>query len=121
VHLIIAQRLGRRLCPECKRPANIPREALLKAGFGAEEIGTFTLYEPVGCENCNGGYRGRVGIYQVMPVSEPMGEIIMRGGNQLDLERQAQKDGVPDLRKSGLKKVKDGLMGLAEVEAVTNQ
>jgi type IV pilus assembly protein PilB len=121
VHLIIAQRLGRRLCPECKRPANIPREALLKAGFQAEEIGTFTIYEPVGCENCTGGYRGRVGIYQVMPVSEPMGEIIMRGGNQLDLERQAQKDGVPDLRQSGLKKVKDGLMGLAEVEAVTNQ
>jgi type IV pilus assembly protein PilB len=121
VHLIIAQRLGRRLCPECKRPANIPREALVKAGFQPEEIGTFTVYEPVGCENCNGGHRGRVGIYQVMPVSEPMGEIIMRGGNQLDLERQAQKDGVPDLRQSGLKKVKDGLMGLAEVEAVTNQ
>lgn len=121
VHLIIAQRLGRRLCPECKRPANIPREALLKAGFEPEEIGTFTVYEPVGCENCNGGHRGRVGIYQVMPVSEAMGEIIMRGGNQLDLERQAQKDGVSDLRQSGLKKVKDGLMGLAEVEAVTNQ
>ncbi|UCH54474.1 MAG: type IV-A pilus assembly ATPase PilB [Pseudomonadota bacterium] len=121
VHLIIAQRLGRRLCSNCKRPANIPREAQLKAGFRPEEIGTFTIYEPVGCENCTNGYKGRVGIYQVMPVSEAMGEIIMRGGNQLDLERQAQKDGVSDLRQSGLKKVKDGLMGLAEVETVTDQ
>jgi type IV pilus assembly protein PilB len=121
VHLIIAQRLGRRLCANCKRPANIPREAQLKAGFRPEEIGAFTIYEPVGCENCTNGYKGRVGIYQVMPVSEAMGEIMMRGGNQLDLERQAQKEGVADLRHSGLKKVKDGLMGLAEVETVTEQ
>jgi type IV pilus assembly protein PilB len=121
VHLIIAQRLGRRLCGNCKRPINIPREAQLKAGFRPEEIGNFTIYEPVGCENCTGGYKGRVGIYQVMPVSEAMGEIIMRGGNQLDLERQARTEGISDLRQSGLRKVKDGLMGLAEVETVTNQ
>jgi type IV pilus assembly protein PilB len=121
VHLIVAQRLGRRLCPTCKRPADLPREALLKAGFAEKEIGTFHCYEPVGCDNCNNGYKGRVGIYQVMPISEAMGEIIMRGGNQLDLEKQAQKEGIADLRQSGLKKVKDGVTSLAEVEAVTNE
>jgi type IV pilus assembly protein PilB len=121
VHLIVAQRLGRRLCPSCKRPADLPREVLLKAGFPEKDIGTFHPYEPVGCENCTNGYKGRVGIYQVMPISEAMGEIIMRGGNQLDLEKQAQKEGVADLRQSGLKKVKDGVTSLAEVEAVTNE
>jgi type IV pilus assembly protein PilB len=121
VHLIVAQRLGRRLCSNCKRPVDLPREVLLKAGFPEKEIGTFQSYEPVGCDNCNNGYKGRVGIYQVMPISEAMGEIIMRGGNQLDLEKQAQKDGVSDLRQSGLKKVKDGVTSLAEVEAVTNE
>lgn len=120
VHLIIAQRLGRRLCQTCKRPLNIPKEALLKAGYKPEEIGTFTLYEPVGCDNCTGGYKGRVGFYQVMPVSAEMGAIIMRGGNQLDIEKQAQKEGIYDLRQSGLRKVKAGITSLAEVESVTN-
>jgi len=120
VHLIVAQRLGRRLCPNCKRPMDIPKEALLKAGFKANEIGTFKVYEPVGCDACTNGYKGRVGIYQVMPVSEKMGEIIMRGGNQLDIERQAQVEGVSDLRQSGLKKVKDGVTSLAEIEAITD-
>ncbi|OGI38912.1 MAG: type IV-A pilus assembly ATPase PilB [Candidatus Muproteobacteria bacterium RBG_16_62_13] len=119
VHLIIAQRLGRRLCNTCKRPFDIPKEALLKAGFKANEIGTFQVYEPVGCDACTNGYKGRVGVYQVMPVSEKMGEIIMRGGNQLDIERQAQVEGIADLRQSGLKKVKDGVTSLAEIEAIT--
>jgi type IV pilus assembly protein PilB len=121
VHLIIAQRLGRRLCQSCKRPVDIPKEALLKAGYKPEEIGTFTLYEPVGCDNCTSGYKGRVGFYQVMPVSAEMGAIIMRGGNQLDIEKQAQKEGIYDLRQSGLRKVKAGVTSLAEVESVTNQ
>ncbi len=120
VHLIIAQRLGRRLCSNCKKPTEIPKPALLKAGFREDEIGTFQLYEPVGCEICGNGYKGRVGIYQVMPVTEAIGEIIMRGGNQLDIERQAQKEGIADLRQSGLKKVRDGVMSLSEVETVTS-
>jgi type IV pilus assembly protein PilB len=121
VHLIIAQRLGRRLCSSCKRPVELPREALLKAGFEEKDIGTFKLYEPVGCDICNSkGYKGRVGIYQVMPISEAMGEIIMRGGNQLDLEKQAQKEGIPDLRQSALKKVRDGLTSLAEATSITD-
>lgn len=120
VHLIVAQRLGRRLCTSCKKPVDIPREALLKAGFPEKDIGTFHCYEPVGCDNCTNGYKGRVGIYQVMPISEAMGEIIMRGGNQLELEKQAQKDGVSDLRQSGLKKVRDGVTSLAEIESLTN-
>ncbi|MEK6770913.1 MAG: type IV-A pilus assembly ATPase PilB [Pseudomonadota bacterium] len=120
VHLIIAQRLGRRLCSNCKRPVNLPKEALLKAGYKQSEIGTFQVYEPVGCEACTNGYKGRVGIYQVMPVSEKTGEIIMRGGNQLDIEKQALAEGIADLRISGLKKVKDGVTSLAEIEAVTD-
>jgi len=121
VHLIVAQRLGRRLCSSCKRPIELPREALLKAGFEEKDIGTFKLFEPVGCDNCNSkGYKGRVGIYQVMPISEAMGEIIMRGGNQLDLEKQARKDGIPDLRQSALKKVRDGLTSLAEATSITD-
>lgn len=120
VHLIIAQRLGRRLC-QCKHAVDLPREALLKAGFEEKDIGTFKVYEPVGCDLCGGkGYKGRVGIYQVMPISEAMGEIIMRGGNQLDLEKQAQKEGIPDLRQSALKKVRDGLTSLAEATSITD-
>ena len=92
---------------------------MLKAGFKANEIGTFKVYEPVGCDACTNGYKGRVGVYQVMPVSEKMGEIIMRGGNQLDIEKQAQVEGIFDLRQSGLKKVKDGVTSLAEIEAIT--
>ncbi len=120
VHLIVAQRLGRRLCPNCKKPLELPKEALLRAGFNESEIDGLTIYEPVGCDACNGGYKGRVGIYQVMPVSEAIGEIIMRGGNQLDIERQALKEGVPTMRQAGLKKVRDGITSLEEVESVTN-
>jgi type IV pilus assembly protein PilB len=122
VLLIVAQRLARRLCPHCKKPQNLPREALLKAGFQESELKDLKLYGPnhEGCDNCSSGYKGRVGIYQVMPISEAIGEIIMRGGTSLDIERQSKKDGVPDLRDSALKKVRDGVTSLEEIERVTN-
>ena len=120
VNLIIAQRLARRLCSTCKEPQKIPKEALLKEGFTEEEIESgFTLYGPKGCDNCTDGYKGRTGIYQVMPVSEAMGRIIMEGGNAMQIADQAATEGIWDLRKSGLKKVKDGHIGLAELSRVT--
>ncbi len=120
VNLIIAQRLARRLCSTCKELQDIPKEALLKEGFSEEEIESgLTIYGPKGCENCNEGYKGRTGVYQVMPVSEAMGRIIMEGGNAMQIADQAEKEGIWDLRKSGLKKVKDGLIGLAELNRVT--
>jgi type IV pilus assembly protein PilB len=121
VNLIVAQRLARRLCQLCKRQVNLPKPALLKAGFKENELADLKVYEPAGCDQCKDGYKGRVGIYQVMPISEKIGEIIMRGGTALDIENQARKDGVPDLRESGLKKVRDGVTSLAEVERLTNQ
>lgn len=121
VNLIMAQRLARRLCPHCKKPIDIPKHALLKAGFREEDLDGLVIHGAVGCDACNGGYKGRVGIYQVMPVSPAIGEIIMRGGNQLDIQKQAEKEGVPDLRRSGLKKVKDGVTSLDEVERATNE
>ena len=122
VLLIVAQRLARRLCPHCRKPQNLPKEALLKAGFKETDLKDLKIYGPNhdGCDNCSGGYKGRVGIYQVMPISEGIGEIIMRGGTSLDIEKQAKKDGVPDLRESALKKVRDGLTSLEEIERVTN-
>jgi type IV pilus assembly protein PilB len=120
VHLIMAQRLARRLCTKCKQEQDIPRETLLKSGFTEEQLtDEFKIYEAVGCDNCTAGYKGRVGIYQVMPVSEEMGRIIMEGGNSLQLEEQAKAEGVADLRKSGLKKVADGITGLEELDRVT--
>ena len=121
VNLIIAQRLARRLCNNCKKPLDIPKEALLKAGYKETELSDLKVYGPVGCDQCNEGYKGRVGIYQVMPVSEAIGAIIMRGGNALDIEQQARKDGIPNLRESALKKVRDGVTSLAELERVTNE
>ena len=124
VSLITAQRLARRLCKNCKHPVDIPKEALLRAGFKEEDIdGSWTLYGPKegGCEMCNGGYKGRVGIYQVMPISEEMSRIIMKNGTSHDIADQAQREGVRDLRQSGLLKVKQGLTSLAEVEACTNE
>jgi type IV pilus assembly protein PilB len=120
VNLIVAQRLARRLCANCKKPVDIPKEALLKAGFKEEDLPNLTIYGAVGCDACNGGYKGRVGIYQVMPLSAATGAIIMRGGNQLDIETQARQEGIPDLRESGLKKVRDGVTSLQEIESVTN-
>ena len=121
VILITAQRLGRRLCPKCKEPADIPHEALLEAGFQEEELdGSWVPYKPVGCPACNNGYKGRVGIYQVMPVGETMQEIILRDGSALEIANQARKEGVKSLRESGLYKVKQGVTSLEEVLAVTN-
>jgi len=122
VILITAQRLARKLCT-CKKPAEIPEEALLRAGFKDEDLdGTWQTFAPVGCDLCkNTGYKGRVGIYQVMPISEEMERIIMKNGTAIDLADQAQREGVRDLRQSGLLKVKKGLTSLEEVEAVTNE
>ena len=121
VTLIIAQRLGRRLCSNCKKPKDVPREAMLKAGFTEKELDEekFKVYGPVGCDQCNEGYKGRVGIYQVMPVTEAIGKIIMEGGNSMDIAQQAEKEGVKDLRASGRQKVKDGITSLEEILRVT--
>ena len=122
VILITAQRLARKLCT-CKRPVTIPEEALIRAGFTEDELdGTWQTYEAVGCEVCkNTGYKGRVGIYEVMPISEEIERIIMKNGTAIDVADQAQRDGVRNLRQSGLLKVKKGLTSLEEVEAVTNE
>ncbi len=120
VNLIVAQRLARRLCPTCKKQIDVPKPALLKAGFKESELHDLKVLGPVGCDQCKDGYKGRVGIYQVMPISEKIGEIIMRGGNALDIANQARKDGIPDLRESALKKVRDGVTSLAEAERLTN-
>ncbi|HSD61124.1 MAG TPA: type IV-A pilus assembly ATPase PilB [Burkholderiales bacterium] len=122
VILITAQRLARRLC-SCKKPENIPVEALLRAGFAEEDLdGTWQPYGPGGCDLCKRkGYKGRLGIYQVMPVSEEMQRIIMTNGNSIDIAEQASREGVRDLRQSGLLKVRQGLTSLEEVEAVTNE
>jgi type IV pilus assembly protein PilB len=120
VSLIIAQRLARRLCENCKEVKDIPHEALEKEGFGPDDINDkLTIYGPVGCKSCNNGYKGRVGIFQVMEVSEAMGRIIMEGGNAMQIADQAESEGVIDLRRAGLNKVKDGLTGLEEVNRVT--
>ncbi|MBS0312935.1 MAG: type IV-A pilus assembly ATPase PilB [Proteobacteria bacterium] len=122
VLLITAQRLARRLCVACKQPADIPVEVLLTAGFKESDIdGTWAPYRPVGCDICKGsGYKGRVGIYEVMPISEETQRIIMSNGNTLDIAAQAKREGVRNLRESGLLKVKQGITSLEEIEAVTN-
>ncbi|MBA2351797.1 MAG: type IV-A pilus assembly ATPase PilB [Burkholderiales bacterium] len=122
VLMITAQRLARRLC-SCKRPADIPIEALLAAGFTEEDVdGSWEPYHQVGCDICkNTGYKGRVGLYQVMPISDEMTRIIMRQGNAIDIADQAKRDGISDLRRAGLLKVKLGMTSLEEVEAVTNE
>jgi type IV pilus assembly protein PilB len=120
VSLIIAQRLARKLCNNCKAPIDMPGEALLKEGFTKADIDSgMTIYHAKGCSQCTGGYKGRVGIYQVMPVTETLGRIIMEGGNAMQIADQAHKEGVADLRLSGLKKVKDGLTSLEEINRVT--
>ena len=122
VILITAQRLARRLCPQCKQPAEVPHEALLDAGYREEEIdGSWVTYRPVGCTACNNGYKGRVGIYQVMPISEEMQQIILRDGSALDIAAQARREGVRSLRDSGLHKARLGVTSLEEVLAVTNE
>jgi type IV pilus assembly protein PilB len=120
VSLIIAQRLARRLCGNCKESLDIPKEALLKEGFSDGEIEDgLTIFGPKGCKQCNGGYKGRVGIFQVMEVSETMGRIIMEGGNAMQIADRAAEEGVIDLRQAGLNKVRDGVTSLDEVNRVT--
>jgi type IV pilus assembly protein PilB len=122
VILITAQRLARRLCSNCKAIADIPKKAYLDAGFTGRDLETaWVSYHPVGCSLCNNGYKGRVGIYQVMPVSEEIQRIILRDGSALDIAAQAKSEGVRSLRESGLQKVRQGLTSLEEVLAVTNE
>lgn len=119
ISLIIAQRLARKLCSHCKKPIEIPREAMLKEGFPEERIGSFTIYEPVGCDLCNGGYKGRVGIYEVVKNTQDLQRLIMAEGNSLEIDIQMRKDGFNDLRTSGLLKAMQGITSLEEINRVT--
>jgi type IV pilus assembly protein PilB len=120
VSLIIAQRLARKLCSNCKEPREVPREALLREGFTEAEVDEgLTIYAPVGCSKCNDGYKGRAGIFQVMPISETIGRIIMEGGNSMQIAAEADKEGIWDLRRAGLFKVKNGVTSLEEINRVT--
>ena len=122
VLLITAQRLARKLCENCKKPADYPRESMLKAGFKPEELdGNWKPYRAVGCSACNNGYKGRLGLYQVMPITEAIQRIILSEGTSLDIAKQAQIEGVRDLRQSGLIKVRSGMTTLEEVLTVTNE
>ncbi|AVP99569.1 type IV-A pilus assembly ATPase PilB [Ahniella affigens] len=118
VTLITAQRLARRL-HDCKRPIRIPREALLAEGFKEDEVDSMTLYEAVGCSGCNDGYKGRVGIYQVMPMTEEIQKVILHGGNAIQIAEIAKRNGINDLRQSALLKCRNGFTSLAEINRVT--
>ena len=119
VNLIIAQRLARKLCSNCKKPVDVPREALLNEGFPEDKIGTFKIYGPVGCESCKGGYKGRVGIYEVVKNTPALQRIIMEEGNSIEIAEQARRDGFNDLRTSGLLKAMQGITSLEEINRVT--
>ena len=119
VSLIIAQRLGRRLCESCKVPDEIPKDVLIQEGFKEEDIEGAEIFKATGCSKCNKGYKGRVGIYQVMKISEDIGKIIMAGGNAIEIAHQARAENIPDLRESALKKVLQGTMSLEEANRVT--
>jgi len=120
VNVIIGQRLARRLCPHCKAPADIPKEGLLAEGFSEEEVESgMTVFQAVGCDKCNDGYKGRVGIYQVMPISDEMRRLIMEGRNAIDLADQAHREGIRDIRQSALLKVRNGVTSMQEINRVT--
>lgn len=119
VNLIIAQRLARKLCNKCKRVHEVPPEALLAEGFREEELGSFTLYQPIGCEDCNAGYRGRVGIYEVVKVTPALQQMIMEEGNSIEIAARMRKEGFNDLRRSGLVKAMQGITSLEEINRVT--
>lgn len=119
VTLIIAQRLGRRLCEACKVPDDLPKDILLQEGFREDQLEGIEIFKAVGCQKCNGGYKGRVGIYQVMKISEAIGKIIMAGGNAIEIAQQAKDENIPDLRQSALLKVTQGLLSLEEANRVT--
>jgi type IV pilus assembly protein PilB len=121
VSLIVAQRLARCLCSHCKQIIELPDDVLLDQGFTQEQLGSFTLYGPKGCERCNNGYRGRIGIFQVMPLTENLGRLILEGGNSMELAELAKSEGVLDLRQSGLLKVMQGITSLEEVGRVTTE
>ena len=121
VILIMAQRLARRLCVYCKTPTNFPKNTLISAGFSDEEIKNLVTYGPVGCEHCTNGYKGRVGIYQIMTLSEPMRALILNGGNAMQLAEQAKLEGINDLRASGLNKIRLGITSLEEIDRVTKE
>ncbi|MGV8921232.1 MAG: type IV-A pilus assembly ATPase PilB [Pseudomonas sp.] len=119
INLIIAQRLARKLCPHCKKEADIPRETLIQEGFPEASIGTFKLYSPVGCEHCNVGYKGRIGIYEVVKNTPNLQRLIMEEGNSIDISIQMRRDGFNDLRTSGLMKAMQGVTSLEEINRVT--
>lgn len=120
INIIIAQRLARRLCVHCRVAVDIPKDSLLAEGFPETDVARgFKVYRAVGCEQCNGGYKGRTGIYQVMPVSDAMKRLIMEGANAIALADQSRKEGIPDIRRSGLRKVQDGVTSLEEINTVT--
>lgn len=119
VNLIIAQRLARKLCPHCRKEADVPRDAQIEEGFPLDKIGTFTIYEPVGCDQCVNGYKGRQGIYEVVKITKELQRLIMESGNAIEIATQMRKEGFNDLRTSGLVKVMQGVTSLAEVNRVT--
>ena len=122
VVLITAQRLARRLCSACKQPADVPENILIESGFSSAELdGSWRPYRPMGCSNCNNGYKGRVGVYQVMPISEEIQRIILRDGSAMDIAEQSVREGVRSLREAGLHKVKLGLTSIEEILTVTNE
>lgn len=121
VHLIVAQRLARRLCKKCKKAIDVPQKALIEVGFKTEDLKDLIVYEAKGCNECSDGYKGRTGIFQVLPITEDLKSLIMQGCTQKDIENMAEKNGIMDLRTSGLVKVKQGVTSIEEVERVTNQ
>lgn len=122
LNLVLAQRLARRLCKLCKKPMDLPRAALLREGFSEAEVDAgLTIYEPVGCEQCTEGYKGRVGIYQVMPISEDMRKLIMHEVSDLDIAALAAKEGIADLVQAGLDKVREGVTSLSEIRRITKE
>ncbi|MDO2948254.1 type IV-A pilus assembly ATPase PilB [Aeromonas simiae] len=120
VTLIMAQRLARKLCEHCKQPDNIPEGELLKLGYSVQQVAAgIRLYRPCGCKECSGGYRGRIGIYEILSMSDNIARIIMQGGNSLLIAAQAQKEGMRTLRQAGLEKARLGITSLAEINRVT--
>ena len=121
VNLIMAQRLGRRLCTHCKVEADFPDKTYLDAGFKQEELSDLKVYMPVGCDLCTEGYKGRVGIYQVMPISEKMRALILNGGNAMEMADLSKSEGINDLRASGLEKIRQGITSLEEIDRITEE